>query len=161
MVKFMKKILSYYLMVVITIIISSGFSLNTFIDVHEINHSTVKQNDEDCNIEDVQDFRHVMNTLEEKPEPKDGYETFYKYLDENMQYPQEAKEKGIEGRVFVSFVIDSDGNIQCSEIMKSFDESCGKEAIRLMNNAPAWNSGVIDGKKVNIRMVLPIQFKLN
>ena len=72
----------------------------------------------------------------------------------------EAKEKGIEGKVLVSFVVDNKGNIKDISLTKSANEFLDKEALRVVKSMPKWNPGKKDNKKVNVKLTLPISFKL-
>lgn len=95
------------------------------------------------------------------PEPKDGLATFMKYVQDNLNYPQEAKNAGIEGKVFVEFTVKKDGTLADIVVKKGVDRELDAEALRVMQNSPAWKPGSKEGEPVNIKMVLPISFKLS
>jgi TonB family protein len=94
------------------------------------------------------------------PEFKGGTEALMKYLGNNVKYPKEAKENKIEGKVLVGFIIDTKGNIKEVNIIKTADELLDAEAVRVIKTMPKWKPGKQDGKKVNVKFVLPIAFKL-
>jgi len=98
--------------------------------------------------------------LEEQPEPVGGLSTFYRYIGSTIQYPQSARSKGLEGKVFVVFVIDTDGSIGNVEVLKGVSEDIDREALRVVESAPNWKPGYQQGVPVKVRMRLPITFKL-
>lgn len=83
------------------------------------------------------------------------------YLSENIQYPVEAKQKHIEGRVTVRFVIDRDGIVSYPQILRSPDTLLSTESLRVISSMPKWLPGEQNGKKVSVYFTLPIMFKLN
>ncbi len=86
---------------------------------------------------------------------------FYRHIGDNIRYPSEARQAGIEGKVFVQFVVDEYGEITQTEILKGIGEACDQEALRVLQESPEWLPGTTDGQAVNVRMVLPITFKLD
>jgi TonB family protein len=102
----------------------------------------------------------IFTIVEESAEPANGMEEFYKYIGTNLRYPSEAWQKGIEGRVFIEFVINTDGSISDARPLKGIGAGCDEEATRVIANAAAWKPGMQNGKIVRQRMVLPIIFKL-
>jgi len=84
------------------------------------------------------------------------------YVATNVKYPKEAKKKGVEGTVFVSFVINTLGNITDIEILKGIENGklLEEEAVRVVKTMTDWKSGKQRGKAVNVKYVLPIRFKL-
>ena len=83
-----------------------------------------------------------------------------KFIQKNMKYPAQARRMGIEGRVFVEFVIGKDGSISEVKAVKGIGAGCDEEAVRIIQSAPNWTPGKQRGKSVKQRMVLPITFKL-
>ena len=102
----------------------------------------------------------VFMVVEETATPAGGYETFYKYIAENLKYPEEAKSRGIEGKVYIQMVIGTDGSIEEAVAVKGIGGGCDEEALRVIRNAPAWNPAMQRGKKVKQKIVLPIVFAL-
>jgi len=102
----------------------------------------------------------IFTIVEEPAGPKGGMPAFYKYIGDKMKYPAQARRMGIEGKVFVQFVIGKDGSISEVTVVKGIGAGCDEEAIRVVQGAPAWNPGKQRGKPVKQRMVLPITFKL-
>ncbi|XOV94151.1 MAG: TonB family protein [Bacteroidota bacterium] len=103
----------------------------------------------------------LYTIVEEAPEYPGGLEMFYKYLAKEMQYPAEARSNGIEGRVYVQFVVDKDGSVTNVEPVKGIGFGCDEEAMRVVQSAGKFNPGKQQGMPVRVRLVLPIIFKLN
>lgn len=102
----------------------------------------------------------IFTIVEEPASPKGGMPAFYKYIGDKMKYPAQARRMGIEGKVFVEFVIGKDGSISDVKAVKGIGAGCDEEAVRVVQAAPSWSPGKQRGKSVKQRMVLPITFKL-
>ncbi|WP_111671177.1 energy transducer TonB [Algoriphagus litoralis] len=103
----------------------------------------------------------VYQVVPDMPKPPGGsMESFIQYFQENLKYPELAKEKGIEGLVAVSFVVGEDGSVNDVVILRGIGGGCDQEATRLVKESGTWTPGKIDGKAVAVQMRLPIQFKL-
>jgi protein TonB len=98
--------------------------------------------------------------VENQPAPVGGYEAFYKYIGKNIKYPDQARRMGVEGKVFVQFVVDKDGSITDVQVLKGIGSGCDEEAIRVVKSAPKWTPGKQRGRPVRVRMSVPIAFKL-
>jgi len=99
---------------------------------------------------------------EKYPEFPGGIHAFYQFLREEIKYPKEAKEKGIEGKVLIRFVINKDGTVSDIKIKKSSgNDLLDKEAIRVTKKMPNWKPGIIDGEVVKSWYILPIEFRFN
>ena len=83
----------------------------------------------------------------------------YDFLMNNIQY-QNIATKGIEGIVYVQFVVGSDGAISNPKVIRSSHVALNNEALRVVNTMPDWNPGKQNGKTVNSRFTLPIHFKI-
>lgn len=99
--------------------------------------------------------------VEQQPEPEGGMKAFYKYLSKNIKYPRLARRQGIEGKVFVQFVVSKDGTFTDFKILKGIGAGCDEEALRVLKNAPAWKPGKQRGRPVRVQMSIPISFTLN
>ena len=92
-----------------------------------------------------------------------GIEKFFKYIRQNKMYPAQAKKNKVQGKVFVSFVLDSTGHVRekSVKVIKGLGHGCDKEAVRLIKNSPPWIPGQMSQTRENasIRMILPIAFK--
>lgn len=102
----------------------------------------------------------IFTIVEQQPSPKGGMPAFYEYVSKNLKYPAQARRMGIEGRVFVQFVIEKDGSITDVKAIKGIGAGCDEEAERVIKEAPKWNPGKQRGRPVRVRMILPITFKL-
>ncbi len=99
--------------------------------------------------------------VEDMPEPKGGYEAFYAYVADELKYPRSALNLGVEGKVFVRFVVDERGKITRIEVVKGVGAGCDEEAIRVVSNAPDWKPGKQRGKPVKVQIIIPIVFKIH
>jgi TonB family protein len=99
--------------------------------------------------------------IENQPAPKNGMKEFYKHVQENIHYPVEAKKAGIHGRVFVEFVVDTNGKLTQVKAIKGIGAGCDEEAVRVIEEAPVWNPGKVVDMPVKVRMILPISYNLN
>lgn len=102
----------------------------------------------------------VFLFVEEPPEFPGGEEALYKYLSENIRYPELAKEVGLTGRVIIRFVVDKDGSIKNAKIVKDIGGDCGKEALRVVKDMPKWKPAKQGGKVVSVEYNIPINFQL-
>jgi len=111
-------------------------------------------------VEEKEDVDQIFSVVEETAEPKGGMPAFYKYVGEKIKYPAQARRMGVEGRVFVEFVVNRDGSIVDVKSIKGIGAGCDEEAVRIVQSAPAWKPGKQRGKPVRQKMVIPIIFKL-
>lgn len=102
----------------------------------------------------------IIEVPSKMPEFEGGMAGLQKYLSTTIDYPLAARQIGIEGTVFVEFVVEKDGTVSNLRILRSPDETLEKEAIRVMRSMPSWTPGYQGIHKVRVRMVMPIQFKL-
>jgi len=102
----------------------------------------------------------VYSTAEKMPEFPGGQTAMTKFIAENIKYPKEAKEKGIKGTVFINFIIDKEGNVTHSKVLKGIGGGCDEEALRVINMMPKWTPGEQVGKKVLVKINVPIRFVL-
>ena len=94
------------------------------------------------------------------PEYPGGMSELFKFMGNNIKYPEQAKKKNIEGKVYVSFTIEKDGSITNIHILNGIGGGCDKESIRVVNNMPKWTPGENNGQKVRVEYTLPINYKL-
>ena len=102
----------------------------------------------------------IFMVVESMPEYPGGEAALYKYLAENIKYPQMAKESGIQGRVFVTFVVERDGRVTDVRVLRGIGGGCDEEAIRVVENMPKWTPGKQRGKSVRVQYNLPVKFTL-
>jgi len=100
----------------------------------------------------------IFTVVEENAQPKEGIEKFYEFISSHMKYPNEAKNKGITGRVFLEFIIEKDGSLTNLKVLKGIGHGCDDEAMRVLAMSPPWNPGLQRGLAVRQKMVMPIVF---
>ncbi|MTI32246.1 TonB family protein [Xanthovirga aplysinae] len=103
----------------------------------------------------------IFTIVENQPEYPGGMKAFYKYVSKTMKYPAQARRMGIDGRVIVQFVVDTDGAITNVKVIRGRGAGLDEEAIRVLKNSKKWKAGKQRGIPVKVRMTLPINFKLN
>ena len=103
----------------------------------------------------------VFQVVEEMPEFPGGMGECMKWLGQNIKYPAEAKEKGVQGRVIVQMVVEKDGTITNAKVVRGVDPLLDAEALRVVNQSPKWKPGMQKGEAVRVKYTLPIMFKLN
>jgi protein TonB len=106
------------------------------------------------------DSMEIFLEAEQAPTFKGGFDSLDVFLSKNLKYPTLAKENGIEGRIVVRFIIEKDGLITKTEILKKLGWGCDEEALRLIKLMPKWMPAKMNGKHVRTYFTLPIVFKL-
>lgn len=102
----------------------------------------------------------VFMIVEEMPEFPGGEEALVKFIAESTKYPEEAKNKGIQGKVFVQFVVNKEGNVEDVKLAKSIDPLLDEAAMNIVKSMPQWKPGRQRGKNVNVSFTIPINFQL-
>ena len=102
----------------------------------------------------------IFTVVEEQPGYPGGEEARISYLQQNIKYPEEAKELGIQGKVFVTFVVEVDGTITDVRVLRGIGGGCDEEAIRVVKSMPKWVPGKQRGVPVRVQFNLPIKFTL-
>ncbi len=123
-------------------------------DKNEIETATIS-NDQEPQEEEV------YTVVEKMPAFPGGDEARVKFMQENIKYPEEARRNGISGTVYVSFVVEKDGEITHVELLRGVNELLDNEAIRFVKMMPAYEPGIQRGKPVRVQFNLPIQFNLD
>ena len=107
-----------------------------------------------------EEVEEIFTIVEDQPTPDGGMAAFYQFVQKNLKYPAQARRMGIEGKVFVQFVVDKDGKLTEVQAVKGIGAGCDEEAVRVIEGAPKWKPGKQRGRAVKVRMILPITFKL-
>ena len=102
----------------------------------------------------------IFTIVEEMPSFPGGDAALMKYLGSSIKYPAIAKDAGIQGTVFVTFVVDEKGDVKDVKVLRSIGGGCDEEAIRVVKNMPKWKPGKQRGKAVKVQYNLPIKFTL-
>jgi TonB family protein len=102
----------------------------------------------------------VYQMVETMPKYPGGDEEMYKFISKHLKYPKKARNNEIEGKVFVQFMIDKEGNVTRAKVLKGIGYGCDEEALRVVNKMPKWKPGTQRGKPVPVMFTLPFNFKL-
>lgn len=102
----------------------------------------------------------IFDIVEVMPVPPQGMEGWNNYLSQNLKYPQSARDKKIEGTVYLEFIVNEEGRIINPSVIKSMDPDLDAEALRVIKNSSDWTPGIQRGHNVNVKLKLPIRFKL-
>ncbi|MCW0482721.1 energy transducer TonB [Gaoshiqia sediminis] len=102
----------------------------------------------------------VFFIVEDMPEFPGGELALRKFIANAIKYPVIAQENGIQGKVYVNFVVDKDGSVTNARIARGVDASLDKEALRVVNSLPKWKPGMQRGKAVRVSYTVPISFVL-
>ena len=157
--------------------ITFAIVVSTIFTSIQCNNSEI--NKEDQQSEENSDTTFDFKSLDKKPEFKDGNKALMKFLGENTQYPKFAKELGVSARCFISFVISAEGSVKDVSILRieqavdnaikegysseDIDKAIQElkdESIRVVSSMPKWTPGEKDGKKVNVKYIVPLNFKI-
>lgn len=101
----------------------------------------------------------VFDVVEQMPEFPGGMEALVKYMAENMKYPEDAKKQLVEGRVLVQFIVETDGSVSNTEVLKRMFPSLDAEAVRVISGMPKWIPGKQNGKVVRVKYTIPVSFR--
>jgi len=105
---------------------------------------------------DIYDFV----SIEKQPEFPGGIAKFYKYVGGNIKYPKTAQDNNVQGKVFLSFVVEKDGSLSDIQITRSLGSGTDEEAIRVLKESPKWNPGIKNGLAVRVKYHININFTL-
>lgn len=111
-------------------------------------------------VEEEVDEPEIFLIVEEMPSFPGGEAQLVRYLGDNIKYPAIARENGITGTVFVTFVIGPDGQVKDIKILRGIGGGCDEEAVRVVKAMPKWKAGKQRGKPVSVQYNLPIRFTL-
>lgn len=115
----------------------------------------------DFESERYNDVEKIYTNVEQLASFPGGIGALVEWLSADMQYPERARENGVQGQVIVDFVVNADGSIEEVTVVKSVDEDLDNEAIRVVKSMPKWVPGKIDGEAVNCYFRLPLSFRVN
>ncbi len=102
----------------------------------------------------------IFQIVEEMPAFPGGEQKLMEYVGKNIKYPQIARESGIQGRVFVGFVVEPDGSVSNVKLLRGIGGGCDEEAMRVIKNMPKWKPGKQRGKAVRVSYQIPVMFRL-
>jgi len=102
----------------------------------------------------------VFSAVEVQPEFPGGEAALVKFLQTKLRYPALAKENGVQGKVFIQFVVQKDGNLDDMKVLREPGSGLGDEALRVLSESPKWRPGIQNGLPVNVQYTIPVNFKL-
>ncbi len=134
----------------------SGDLINMYCD------STIQFKGEKTKLSSLDYFSNekLFTVIEEMPQFPGGEEKLFEYMSRNIRYPIKARETGITGRVYITFVIDRNGNVKDPKILRGIGGGCDEEALRVIRLMPPWIPGKQDGKNVSVQYNIPINFNM-
>lgn len=110
--------------------------------------------------EDIIEEAEIFSVVESMPSFPGGEAQLYRYLGKSIHYPTMAQESGVQGRVYVTFVVEVDGSITDIKILRGIGGGCDEEAMRVVRAMPRWNPGKQRGQSVRVQFNLPVRFVL-
>ncbi|MDE5423302.1 M56 family metallopeptidase [Ancylomarina sp. DW003] len=102
----------------------------------------------------------IFKIVEDMPEYPGGEYALQRFIAENIKYPEIAQKNNIEGKVYIGFVVNKDGVVVKTKVMRGVDPSLDAEALRVVSSLPNWKPGKQDGKAVSVSYTVPINFAL-
>lgn len=108
----------------------------------------------------VEEVTYDIAAVQEQPEFPGGMAKMYDYLRSGTKYPDMEYDAGIQGKVYIEFVVDRDGSVEDVKVKRGVSPGLDKEALRAVRSMPKWNPGKMNGKAVKVRFTIPVDFKL-
>lgn len=102
---------------------------------------------------------YMPESVDERPQFPGGESAMIQFINAERRYPREAYDNAIEGRVLCSFIVEPDGRITNVEVVRSVDANLDREALRVIQNMPKWQPGLVNGNKVSVYYLLSIPFR--
>jgi TonB family protein len=103
----------------------------------------------------------IFTVVEEQPRFPGGEEARLQYMMQNLRYPAEARKEGIQGTVFVTFLVEADGSITNVRVLRGIGGGCDEEAVRVIKEMPNWTPGRQRGQNVRVQFNMPVRFVLD
>ena len=111
--------------------------------------------------DDYVDEDRVYDVVDQMPQFSGGHEKLKEFIEKNKRYPKSLQDRGIQGRVVVTFVVKKTGRISHAKVVRGVDPALDKEALRVVRKMPRWIPGKMGGKNVNVRYTIPVDFRLH
>lgn len=102
----------------------------------------------------------VFTAVEQEPSFVGGINKFYQYLQGIIRYPNLAKRYNVQGKVFITFIVEKDGSLSDIKVVRGIGSGCDEEAVRVLAKSPKWNPGVQNNRPVRVQYTMPIRFTL-
>ncbi len=106
------------------------------------------------------DTINVYDVVEQMPSFPGGFQKMQEFIEINLRYPKELEETCVQGRVIIAFIVERNGKLSNIRVVKSVHPALDKEALRIVNLMPEWIPGRQNGKKVRVKYIIPITFRL-
>ncbi|MFZ4740506.1 MAG: energy transducer TonB [Bacteroidales bacterium] len=132
------------------------FSILTLVVLYSFNNQTFSQNNYLINTNDTS----ISRIVENQPDFQGGEKARVDFLRNNMHYPDKAIENGIEGIVYITFVVEKDGSITNIKILRGIGGGCDEEAVRVIKLMPKWIPGNLNGSIIRTQYNMPIKFTI-
>ncbi|MBS1530811.1 MAG: energy transducer TonB [Bacteroidetes bacterium] len=100
-----------------------------------------------------------MHSVEVMPQFPGGEVAWQKFLQKHLHYPPQAMDAGVGGKVFVSFIVETDGHLSDITLIRGVGYGLDDEAMRVLKIAPNWTPGIQNGRKVRVRYMMPFNFQ--
>ena len=107
------------------------------------------------------DEKTFMPDITEAAVPVKGYDAFYAYIYDRLKIPHHLLDQKIDAKIIVSFVVDTDGSLTDVQVLKGFDQKLEEQVVKLLEESPAWKPAWQQGRKVKMRLQLPVVIKVN
>ena len=130
------------------------------IDVEADDETVVEEYIPPSDDDEEVDEAEIFTVVESMPSFPGGMGELMKFLGQNINYPTLAKESGIQGRVFINFVVEPNGSISNVKVLRGIGGGCDEEAVRVVKSMPKWSPGKQRGKPVRVSYNLPVKFTL-
>lgn len=113
-----------------------------------------------ANAQEAKEDTTIYTIVEDMPNYPGGDKGLFKFISETVTYPQEAKDKGIEGVTYISYVVEKDGSVSSLKIVRGSNPYLDKEALRVVGSLGGFDPGRQNGEPVRVSFILPIRFEL-
>ena len=110
---------------------------------------------------DYVDEDRVYDVVDQMPQFPGGFEKLKEFIEKNRRYPKSLQDRGIQGRVVVTFVVEKTGKISHAKVVRGVDPALDKEALRVVRKMPRWIPGKLYGKNVDVNYTMPVDFRLH
>ena len=131
-----------------------GFSTICFSQIVEIGNSISIEESDSTNNSEITD---IYSYVEEMPQFPGGDEAKLKFLQENLKFPKSTLNNGIRGTIYISFVVEKDGNISNIRILRGLQQEIDEEVMRVVQSFPKWKPGKQRGRNVRVNFNMPIK----
>lgn len=110
---------------------------------------------------DYVDEDRVYDIADQMPQFPGGFEKLKEFIEKNRRYPKSLQDRGIQGRVVVTFVVKKTGRISHAKVARGVDPALDREALRVVRKMPQWIPGKMGGKNVDVKYTIPVDFRLH